>query len=136
MTTAQVVETSVSVNNNSLIQDYVYLDDQTRPTFEMTPVLKPFTVKTFYCNFQSKAELFGPLYGKYESLLIRVSLLHKTFVLLVFICWLVWLFVSQEEDNVPDRFVIYGEEYKKIREAMAKTVLGGTNRELTDALKV
>ena len=42
----------------------------------------------------------------------------------------------QEEDNVPDGFVIYGEEYKKIREAMAKTVLGGTNRELTDALKV
>ena len=89
MTTAQVAETSVSVNNNSPIQDYVYLDDQTRPTFEMTPVLKPFTVKTFYCNFQSKAELFGPLYGKYESLLIRVNLLHKTFVLLVFICWLV-----------------------------------------------
>ena len=46
------------------------------------------------------------------------------------------MIVFQEEDNVPDRFVIYGEEYKKIREAMAKTVLGGTNRELTDALKV
>ena len=134
MTTAQVVETSVTVNSNSPIQDYVYLDDQTRPTFEKTPVLTPFTVKTFYCNFQSKAELF--LYGKYESLLIRVSLLHKTYVLLVFICWLVWLFVFQEEDTVPDRFVIYGEEYKKIREAMAKTVLGGTNRELTDALEV
>ena len=46
------------------------------------------------------------------------------------------MIVFQDEDNVPDRFVIYGEEYKKIREAMAKTVLGGTNRELTDALKV
>ena len=34
MTTAQVVETSVSVNNNSTIQDYVYPDDQTEPTFE------------------------------------------------------------------------------------------------------
>ena len=33
MTTAQVVETSVSVNNNSPIQDYVYPDDQTEPTF-------------------------------------------------------------------------------------------------------
>jgi len=33
MTTAQVVETSVTVNNNSPIQDYVHLDDQTRPTF-------------------------------------------------------------------------------------------------------
>ena len=46
------------------------------------------------------------------------------------------MFVFQGEDNAPDRFVIYGEEYKKIREAMAKTVLGGTNREVTDALKV
>ena len=34
MTTAQVVETSVSVNNDSPIQDYVYPDDQTEPTFE------------------------------------------------------------------------------------------------------
>ena len=33
MTTAQVVETSVTVNNNSPIQDYVHLDDQTQPTF-------------------------------------------------------------------------------------------------------
>ena len=44
MTTAQVVETSVTVNNNSLIQDYVHPDDQTQPTFEMTPGFKPFTV--------------------------------------------------------------------------------------------
>ena len=36
MTTAQVVETSVTaVNKNSPIQDYVYLDDQTQPTFEI-----------------------------------------------------------------------------------------------------
>ena len=34
MTTAQVVEMSVTVNNNSPIQDYVHLDDQTQPTFE------------------------------------------------------------------------------------------------------
>ena len=34
MTTAQVVETSVTVNNNSPIQDYVHLDNQTQPTFE------------------------------------------------------------------------------------------------------
>ena len=43
MTTAQVVETSVTVNNNSPIKDYVHLDDQTQPTFEMTPGFKPFT---------------------------------------------------------------------------------------------
>ena len=30
MTTAQVVETSVTVNNNSPIQDYVHPDDQTQ----------------------------------------------------------------------------------------------------------
>ena len=44
MTTAQVVETSVTVNDNSPIQDYVNPDDQTQPTFEMTPGFKPFTV--------------------------------------------------------------------------------------------
>ena len=35
MNTAQVVETSVTVNNNSPIQDYVHPDDQTQPTFEI-----------------------------------------------------------------------------------------------------
>ena len=45
MTTTQVVETSVTVNNNSPIQDYVHPDDQTQPTFEMTPGFKPFTIK-------------------------------------------------------------------------------------------
>ena len=44
MTTAQVVETSVTVNNNSPIQDYVHPNDQTQPTFEMTPGFKPFTI--------------------------------------------------------------------------------------------
>ena len=44
MTTAQVVETSVNVNNNSPIQHYVHSDDQTQSTFEMTPGFKPFTV--------------------------------------------------------------------------------------------
>ena len=34
MTTAQVVETLLTVNNNSPIQDYVHPDDQTQPTFE------------------------------------------------------------------------------------------------------
>ena len=33
MTTAQVVEMSVTVNNNSPIQDYVHPDDETQPTF-------------------------------------------------------------------------------------------------------
>ena len=50
MTTAQVVETSVTVNSNSLIQDYVHPDDQTQPTFEMTPGFKPFTVSHHIFN--------------------------------------------------------------------------------------
>ena len=43
MTTAQVFKTSVIVNNNSPIQDYVHPDYQTQPTFEMTPGFKTFT---------------------------------------------------------------------------------------------
>ena len=35
MTTVQVVETSVTVNNNSPIQEYVHPDDQTQTTFEI-----------------------------------------------------------------------------------------------------
>ena len=34
MTTTQVVETSVTVNNNSPIQDYVHLNDQIQPTYK------------------------------------------------------------------------------------------------------
>ena len=45
MTTAHVVETSVTVNNNSPIQDYVDPDDHAQPTYEMTPGFKPFIVK-------------------------------------------------------------------------------------------
>ena len=36
MTTAQVVETSVIVNNNSPIQNFVHPNDQTQPTFVIT----------------------------------------------------------------------------------------------------
>ena len=34
MTTSQVVETSVTVNNNSPIQDYIHPEDQTQLTFD------------------------------------------------------------------------------------------------------
>ena len=43
MTTAQVetsVETSVTVNNNSPIEDYVHLDDQTQPSFDIHPFVQ------------------------------------------------------------------------------------------------
>ena len=36
MATAQVVETSVTVNNNSPIQDYVHLDNHAQLTYDMT----------------------------------------------------------------------------------------------------
>ena len=36
-----------TVNSNSPIQDYVHPDDQTQPTFEMTPGFKSFTVFCF-----------------------------------------------------------------------------------------
>ena len=41
--TAQVDETLVNVANNSPFQDCVYSDDETQPTFEMTPGFKRFT---------------------------------------------------------------------------------------------
>ena len=56
MTTAQVVETSVTVNNNSAIQDYVHPDDQTWSTFEMTHGFKHFTCNVVYWI----AATFGP----------------------------------------------------------------------------
>ena len=46
MTTAQVVETSLTVNN-SPFQDYVPPDDHTQPSYEMTPGFKP--LKYFLC---------------------------------------------------------------------------------------
>ena len=44
MTTALVVETSVTVNNNSPIQDYIHPGDHTQLTLEMTLGFTPFTV--------------------------------------------------------------------------------------------
>ena len=51
MTTAQGVETSVTVTNISPIQDFVRPDDQTQPTYEMTPGFKPFTVLLLFPGF-------------------------------------------------------------------------------------
>ena len=47
MTAALVVKTSVTVNNGP-IQDYIHPDNQTQPTYEMTPGFKPFTI-LFQC---------------------------------------------------------------------------------------
>ena len=53
MTTAQVVETSSTVNNNSPIQDYVDPDDNTQPTYKMTPGFKPFTKNKGLCTVRA-----------------------------------------------------------------------------------
>ena len=44
MTTTQFVKTSITLNNNSPIQDCIYPDDHTQPTYGMTPGFKPFTM--------------------------------------------------------------------------------------------
>ena len=51
MTTAQVVETSFTLNNNSPIKDYVHLDDHAAiilylliMKLRLTPLFKPFTI--------------------------------------------------------------------------------------------
>ena len=49
MTTAQVVETSVTVNNNSPIQDYVHPDDQTQPFEIKKKVIKSSEFDSYYC---------------------------------------------------------------------------------------
>ena len=75
MTTTQVVETSVTVNNNSPIQDYVHLNDQSQPTFEIIRSVtiflkflndyKPFSLKT---TLKQIYETFGePVYRILED---------------------------------------------------------------------
>ena len=59
MTTAQVVETSLAVNNNP-IQDYVPPDDHTQPSYEMTPGFKPFKVVLMF-------GVFGPRFWPREN---------------------------------------------------------------------
>ena len=44
MTTAQVLEMVVTVNNKSPIQDYIHPDDQTQPTF-ITRIITLYQVK-------------------------------------------------------------------------------------------
>ena len=60
MTTAQVDKMSVTVNDNSPIQDYVHLDDQTQPTFEMIPGFKPLA-KLLTATFAKQAQTKGQM---------------------------------------------------------------------------
>ena len=54
MTTAKVVETSVTVNSNSRIQDYVHPDDQIQPTYEMV------TSVGNQLRFHNQSEIIDP----------------------------------------------------------------------------
>ena len=62
MTTTQVVETSVTVNNNSPIQDYVHPDDQTQPTFQMIfPAKKIIQFTLYYLgSLHSNTHFYAP----------------------------------------------------------------------------
>ena len=51
--TTQVVETSVTVDNNRPIQNYIHPDNHTQPTNEMTPGFKPFTVPEVFVKVSS-----------------------------------------------------------------------------------
>ena len=53
MTTAQLVETSVTVNNNSPIQDYIHPDDHTQPTYEITS----FIIVFWYLSIDSELSI-------------------------------------------------------------------------------
>ena len=90
MTAAQVVETSVTVNNNSPIQDCVHPYNPTQPTYEMTPGLKPFTVthlcthlppplhSQLFLHFERGLVLLATLIIKGRSLRITSSVQRKS----------------------------------------------------------
>ena len=54
MTTTQVIEISVTVNNNSPIQDYDYI----QPSYEMTPGFKPFTFSISVIQQQQQHQFY------------------------------------------------------------------------------
>ena len=89
MTTGQVVETSITANNNSPIQDYVHPDDQTQPTFEKTPGFKPFTtIKSLFLIITCSGKIIFHLrpfcwqikviWGQYRTFLINQVLYSYT----------------------------------------------------------
>lgn len=57
MTYAQVVETSVTCNNNRLVKDFTHPDDHIPPTSDRILEVKPFALYIDYFGF--KALFFG-----------------------------------------------------------------------------
>ena len=77
MNTAQVFETSVTVNNNSPIQDYVHPDDHTQPTYEMTPGFKPFTELIWHATTESIVWLTQRDGSSYTPSIENIRPLHR-----------------------------------------------------------
>ena len=80
MTTTQVVETSVTVNNNSPIQDHVHPDDQTQPTFEIITIPKIISHR-FFINVLGVGFLKTPAYHSFRVVLTKTDI-SNTIVLL------------------------------------------------------
>ena len=60
MTTAQVVETSVTVNDNSPIQDYVNPDDQTQPASYYGEAICHLTIPGGTLLYKTETGMSGP----------------------------------------------------------------------------
>ena len=64
MTTAEVVETSVTVNN-SPIQDYVHPDDQTQPTLIIrTYFVHKYKIQYLYQKPEVRVKIFSNIVGQ------------------------------------------------------------------------
>ena len=96
-TTAQVVEMSVTVNN-SPIQDYVHPDNHTQPSYEMTPVFKPFTIIVSSFALQNMPALEANHYCIFFTASVPAFCIFKTVVLCV-CCKEVYCQVSQHEHS-------------------------------------
>ena len=94
MTTAHVVETSVIVpNNNNPIHDYVHLDDQTQPTFEI--------LETYAWYGLSKWNFFIHYY--IWPLICNFSWIFSTFFCVLLRYWLALLIASNSLKVTPSK---------------------------------
>ena len=74
MTASQVVETPVTVNNNSLIQDYVHPDDHTQLTYQIIPGFQSLTKK--------------PLFNwSMQSIMLKRNKIHTSSINLLSLLW-------------------------------------------------
>ena len=83
MTTTQVVEMSVAVNN-SPVQDYVHQDNHTQPSYElMTPVFKPFTIMVLSFALQNMPALEANQYCIFFTASVPAFCIFKTVLLCI-----------------------------------------------------